>query len=178
MTRAARLDRTRERERAVAHAHRLREQGLLLREIANRLGRSYATVKAYFYDPTGAKGRAVKASYRGRCEKCGRPTSSGDGKGRARRLCGHCARAELRVWDRDKVLAAMAEWERLYGRPPTSTDWSRAMARRRGGEALARLERGRPDGRGRWPAQATVTELFGSFAATHEALADRRSGGN
>jgi hypothetical protein len=37
------------------------------RQIAERLGRSPATVKAYFYDPNDEKARAVKASYVGVC---------------------------------------------------------------------------------------------------------------
>jgi predicted transcriptional regulator len=34
---------------------------LSIAQIADRLGRSPATVKAYFYDPAGEKARAVKA---------------------------------------------------------------------------------------------------------------------
>lgn len=52
-------------------------------QIAHRLGRSPATVKAYFYDPTGDKARAVKARYVGVCRGCGAYTQPRNGKGDA-----------------------------------------------------------------------------------------------
>ncbi len=51
-------DRVVERRRAVALARHYRDaEGLLIRQIADRLGRSPATIKAYFYDPSHANKR-------------------------------------------------------------------------------------------------------------------------
>ena len=81
-----RLDRVGERRRAAQLALHYRDQdGLTVAEIARRLGRAEATVKAYLYDPTGEKARAVKGRYQGVCRGCGRPTAARGGKGDAYR---------------------------------------------------------------------------------------------
>ena len=163
------LDRVEERRRAVALARHYRdEEGLSLAEIARRLGRAEATVKAYLYDPTGEKARAVKLRYRGVCRGCGAPTAARGGKGDAYAFCKRChpgaiAPIRTREWVRD----AMRAWQQLYGSPPSSTDWSRAHARRRGGEALKRFRA--QD----WPAPSTVIDMYGSWSAAHaDAFAD------
>ena len=49
------MDRVAERRRAVALAEHYRQsEGLSIAQIAEQLGRSPATVKAYIYDPAGA----------------------------------------------------------------------------------------------------------------------------
>ena len=81
-------DRVVERRRAVAIARHFREtEGLSNAQIAVRLGRSAATIKAYFYDPTGEKARAVKARYVGVCRGCGAYTQPRNGKGDAYAFC-------------------------------------------------------------------------------------------
>jgi AraC-like DNA-binding protein len=154
-----------ERRRAVALARHYREaEGLSIAQIADRLGRSPATVKAYFYDPTGDKARAVKARYQGVCRGCGAYTQPRNGKGDAYGYCKACHPGAIeRRWSLERVVEAMLDWRRRYGRLPSSYDWSRTHARRRGGEALKRLAVGD------WPAASVVTRLFGSWAAARAA---------
>ena len=154
-----------ERRRAVALARHYREfEGLSIRQIADRLGRSPATVKAYFYDPTGEKARAVKARYAGVCRGCGAYTQSRNGKGDAYAYCKACHPGAIaRRWSREGVLDAMREWQVLFDRLPSSYDWSRTHARRRGGDALARLAVEA------WPAASVVTDIFGTWAAARAA---------
>jgi AraC-like DNA-binding protein len=162
---APEYDRVLERRRAVALARHYREQeGLSIGQIASRLGRAPATVKAYFYDPTGEKARAVKARYVGLCRGCGAYTQPRNGKGDAYRYCKRCRPgAAGRRWTRERVLEALREWEARYGRLPSSYDWSTTHARRRGGEALKRL-RVRD-----WPSASVVTAIFGGWPAARTA---------
>ena len=151
----------------MALARHYREfEGLSIRQIAGRLGRSPATVKAYFYDPTGEKARAVKARYVGACRGCGAYTQARNGKGDAYAYCKACHPGAVeRRWTRERVLDAMRAWRTLYGQLPSSYDWSRTHARRRGGDALRRLCDGE------WPPASVVTAVCGSWAAAHKAAA-------
>jgi hypothetical protein len=160
-------DRVAERRRAVALARHYREfEGLSVRQIAVRLGRSPATVKAYFYDPTGEKARAVKARYVGVCRSCGAYTQPRNGKGDAYAYCKACHPGAIeRRWTRERVLDAMLRWSTHYGPLPSSYDWSRTHACRRGGEPLERLSTGD------WPSAAVVTAVYGSWQAARAAAA-------
>jgi hypothetical protein len=112
------------------------------------------------WDPTGEKARAVKARYAGACRGCGAYTQPRNSKGDAHAYCKACHPGAIkRRWTRERVLAAMGEWRSRYGGLPSSYDWSRTHARRRGGEALERLARGE------WPAPSVVTRRFGTWAA-------------
>ena len=156
-----------ERRRAVALARHYREaEGLSIAQIAERLGRTPATVKAYFYDPTGEKARAVKARYQGVCRGCGAYTQPRNGKGDAYAYCRACHPGAIkRRWTRERVLEAMHDWRARYDRLPSSYDWSRTHARHRGGGALERLEERD------WPSPSVVTELFGGWSAALKAAA-------
>jgi predicted transcriptional regulator len=158
-----------ERRRAIALARHYREsEGLSITQIADRLGRSPATIKAYFYDPTGEKARAVKARYVGVCRGCGAYTQPRNGKGDAYAYCKRCHRGAIeRRWTRELVISAMLEWRERYGRLPTSYDWSRTHAGRRGGEAYERLAEGE------WPAASVVTRRFGAWRVARALASDR-----
>ena len=166
------MDRVAERRRAVALALHYREaEGLSIAEIAARLGRSPATVKAYFYDPTGEKARAVKARYTGVCRGCGAYTQPRNGKGDAYAYCKRCHPGAIqRRWTRELLISAMLEWRERYGRWPSSYDWSRTHARRRGEHALRRL------GAGHWPSASVVNAIFGTWAVAREAAEQTGAG--
>ena len=84
-------ERVLERRRAVALARHFRDaEGLSIAQIADRLGRSPATIKAYFYDPTGEKARAVKGALRRRVPRLRRVHPARNGKGDAYRYCKRC----------------------------------------------------------------------------------------
>src|SRR6201992_3985210 len=101
-----------ERRRAVALARHYREaEGLSIAQIADRLGRSQATIKAAFYDPTGQKARAVKARYVGVCRGCGAYTQPRNGKGDAYAYCKRCHPGAIAPkWTRERVREAMHAW--------------------------------------------------------------------
>src|SRR3954464_7171976 len=167
------LDRVAERRRAAALARHYRDaEHLPIAEIARRLGRAPATIKAYLYDPTGEKAKAIKARYRGYCRQCGAETSPRNGKGDAYLYCRRCRPgAAERKWTRERVRDAMRAWAELYGRAPSSYDWSRTHARRRGAQAMRRLERGE------WPSPATVSALYPTWGAARlDAFDDRGRG--
>src|SRR3954468_5403246 len=108
------LDRVAERRRAAALARHYRDaEQLPIAEIARRLGRIPATVKAYLYDPTGEKARAVKARYRGYCRTWGADTSPRNGKGDA--YLYFRPGAAVPNWTRARVREAMRPWMQLYG---------------------------------------------------------------
>jgi hypothetical protein len=154
-------DRVSERRRAAQVARHYRDQeGLTIAEIARRLGRAEATVKGYLYDPIGDEAREVKARYRGVCRGCGASTSARNGKGDAYAYCKRCRPGAIaRQGTRERVREAIGAWQAHYGTAPSSYDWSRTRARRRGGEAFKRLQAGE------WPAPSTVIDLYGSWAA-------------
>jgi AraC-like DNA-binding protein len=166
-------DRVVERRRAVALArHYCDAEGLTIARIAERLGRSPATIKDYFYDPTGEKARAVKARYQGVCRGCGASTQARNGKGDAYEYCKAChPGATQRRWTRQRVDDAMRKWRTRYGQLPSSYDWSRAHARRRDRQALERLDEGE------WPAASVVAALFGTWSAARAEVERRGEGG-
>lgn len=98
------------------------------------------------------------------CRGCGAPTAARGGKGDAYQYCKRCHPGAIEPSrTREWVRGSMREWRQRSGRPPSSTDWSRTHAVRRGGEALKRLHEGD------WPPPSTVIDMYGTWGA---ALAD------
>ena len=168
---AGELRRVSERKRAARLARHYRDtEHLSLGQIARLLGRSRATVREYLYDPDGCKARRVKERYRGRCGHCNTQTS-GAGPGNPKTRCPRCAARVAAKWDRPRIEAAMRAWRQRHGRPATTTDLSRAYARKRaphdGGARLDRLNDGWEGGP--WPAASVVQYHFGTVRLANDA---------
>jgi AcrR family transcriptional regulator len=153
-------DRVLERRRAVALARHYRDvEDLSIRQIADKLGRSPATIKAYFYDPTGEKARAVKARYVGVCRDCGAYTQPRNGKGDAYAYCKACHPGAIEQrWTRERVVDAMLDWLRGYGRWPSSYDWSSTHGAGAGDKPWS----GWPEGSGRRRAWSPACSVRGA----------------
>lgn len=113
----AAYDRVFERRRAVALARHYREaDGLSIAQIAKRLGRSPATIKAYFYDSTGERRRGGQGALRRVCRGCGAYTQLRNGEGDAYRYCKRCHPGAIKPrWTRQLVIGAMRGWRERYG---------------------------------------------------------------
>ena len=82
-------------------------------------------------------------------------TQPRNGKGDAYTYCTRCHPGAIqRRWTRELVLAAMREWRDRYRMLPSSYDWSRTHAHRRGAGALKRL------GDGDWPPASLIEAIF------------------
>jgi hypothetical protein len=104
------------------------------------------------------------------CRGCGAYTQPRNGKGDAYAYCKACHPGAIeRRWTPERVLAAMTEWLGRYGWLPTSYNWSRAHAQRRGGEAVRRLTEGS------WPSASVVTAVWGSWSVARRAVSEAAS---
>jgi hypothetical protein len=107
----------------------------------------------------------------GVCRGCGAYTQPRNGKGDAYAYCKACHPGAIeRRWTRELVISAMLEWRERYRRLPSSYDWSRTHARRRGGHTMRRLVGGR------WPSASVVSAVFGTWAAARQAAAAKNPG--
>lgn len=113
----------------LALANRVRlmrdEDGLLYREIVERLGISQTYAQALYSDPDGAAARARKDSYAGLCVDCGGPTCGSDGVAAAPERCKDC-RATFehvsRFWTRDTIIERFQAFHAHTGRIPTAVE--------------------------------------------------------
>jgi hypothetical protein len=110
--------------------------------------------------PHGREGQSDQGALCGRLPGLRRPHPAAQRQGRRLRPLQGCHPGAIAPqWTRERVREAMRAWRDRYGEPPSSYDWSRTHARRRGGQALERLAEGD------WPSLATVTDLHETWAA-------------
>jgi hypothetical protein len=162
------------RAEKVAEAQRLRGEGLLLREIAERMGSKTGTVHSWLADPDLSKQRARREGYRGTCVDCGKPTDGSNGAAKAPTRCSACTSTHNGRWGKTGVVEAIQRFADRYGRPPSATDFNPHHALKLGHSW--RAERFYADAD--YPYTANVLYQFGTWNTAVEAagFATRRVG--
>lgn len=153
------------RAEKVAEAQRLRGEGLLLREIAERMGSTLKTVHTWLADPDLSRQRARRRGYGRKCVDCGALTDGSNGRAKAPERCESCFHRCQHLRAVADAIAAIRCFASRYGRPPSATDFNPALARTNGQEWRAK----RYYDDGDYPAAATVVRAFGSWNAAIEA---------
>jgi transposase len=105
----------------------LRNQGLVMREIAEIVGLSTSTVDAYLNDPGGHRLKARKASYAGACVDCGAPTNGNAGPGKACMRCLDCGGRFTAELSRRRWLAHRVQIEAMWADGYTMREIAREM---------------------------------------------------
>lgn len=105
-------------------AQEMREQGLLIRVIADKLGVPKPTVTRWLNPELEARGRvrARKRKFTENrvCPDCGGPM------GDASTHCRTCYVTSQRYWTRERVIDALHAWADANGRPPVLEEWERS----------------------------------------------------
>jgi hypothetical protein len=98
----------------VEEARRLRDAGLTLGVIGERLGVSKSTVRLW-----------LTVAYREPCRDCGVLTTGRSDPSAPAQRCPECRVKAQVVWTLDTVVAAIRRWHDEHGRPPMSDEWQR-----------------------------------------------------
>lgn len=142
-------------------------QGLVGREAARKLGIAHATFYQRLNDPTDAANKARKARHHGTCKNCGGPTFNGGAREKPE-YCRECAPEAHTFWTRERLIEAIREYHRRYGRQPSAQDWNRQDARAHAHpERLAEIEQRWAEDH--WPSTTHVQLRFGSWSNAIEA---------
>lgn len=166
-----------DRAAATALVARLRDAGLLQREISALTGYSRSYVSALVSDPDGSKARARKRSYAGTCATCGAPTDGSNGRAAAPTICARCkaiSQHDERRWTRETICAALRRFVEVVGRPPVAEDLhcdptqhARFSPTRQA--EIGEIARLRASGALDVPAYTTIRTVFGSIVAARRA---------
>ena len=138
----------------------LRAQGLVWREIGERLGISLQTAHEYATDPTGEKAHARKT--KARCRDCGTSIRS-DHPSYPQLRCVPCDSAHRRTSYKAWVIDRIQDWADRFGDPPTASDWNRAPSTRANHPAAALRQDDASDQE--WPCTNGARLVFGSWNA-------------
>lgn len=115
------------REERVTTASLLRDENISVLDIAKRMSLSRSYVYELLTDPEGVNKDRRRESYRGRCERCGKPTDGSGGNARHSKhcyKCDHIVKHENRRWTKDAIILAIRRWaDEHAGIPPIVTDW-------------------------------------------------------